>query len=69
MHLWKNRANRVYKPHPIAKRNEFRVEESVGFYSSANWKIAKNDNEGIYGTYNELFNKIDCFGKTYCFTL
>ena len=69
VYLWRNRANRVYKLHPTAKQNELRVDESVGYYSSANWKIAKVDNEGIYGPYNELYRKMDCFGKIYCFTL
>ena len=69
VYLWKNRANRVYKLHPTAKHDELRVDESVSYYSSANWKIAKIDNQGIYGPYDELYRKMDCFGKIYCFTL
>ena len=69
VYLWKNRVNRVYKLHPIAKQNELRVDENVDYYSSANWKIAKVDNESIYDPYNELHRKMDCFGKIYCFTL
>ena len=69
VYLWKNRANRVYKLHPTAKQNELRVDESVGYYTSANWKIARIDNQGIYGPYDELCRKMDCSGKTYCFTL
>ena len=69
VYLWKNRANRVYKLHPTAEQNELRVDESVGYYTSANWKIARIDNQGIYGPYDELYRKTDCFGKIYCFTL
>ena len=69
VYLWRNRANKVWKLYPTAEQNELRVDESVGYYSSANWKIAKVDNEGIYGPYNELYRKMDCFGKVDCFTL
>ena len=69
VYLWKNRANKVYKLHPTSKQNELRVDESVYYYSEASWKIAKIDNEGIYGPYNELYKKMDCFDKIYCFTL
>ena len=69
VYLWKNRANKVYKLHPTAKQTELRVNESVGYYKSANWKIAEVANEGIYGPYKELYRKMDCFGKIYCFTL
>ena len=47
VYLWKNRANRVYKIDPIAKQNELRVDENVDYYNSANWKIAKVDNEAL----------------------
>ena len=69
VYLWRNRANRVWKLYPTAIEDELRVDESVYYYSEANWRIAKIDNQGIYGPYNELYKKMDCLGKTYCFTL
>ena len=32
-------------------------------------KGQKVTNEEIYGSHNELYKKMDCFSKIYCFTL
>ena len=48
VYLWKNKANQIYKLHPTKNHDELRVDESVGYYKSANWTIAKVTEEGIY---------------------
>ena len=41
------------------KENELRVDKSVSYYSSANWKIAEVTNKGIYGTQKEFYTRMD----------
>ena len=69
VYLWKNRGKKLWTLHPAEKEDELRVDEIVGEYSTANWKSAKVTNEGIYGPHNDLYKKMDCSSKIYCFTL
>ena len=59
VYLWKNKANVEWKLYPTENENELRVDKSVSYYDSANWKTAEVTNEGIYGPHGEFYTRMN----------
>ena len=57
VYLWKNKANVEWILHPTNKEDELRVDESNPYYDD--WKIARVTTEGIYGTGDELYTRMN----------
>ena len=59
VYSWKTKSNAEWKLYPTEKENQLRVDESVSYYHTANWKTADVTNEGIYGPYGELYTRMN----------